>query len=337
MARDASWPVVWAQYLAARLAASALTCFDVEPNLRTAAAIGRMFHRLDRRHRLRAANHISLAFPEMSEACRQRVCLQSFEHFVQLVVEVCHTPRLLHRDSWPHAARFVKLGPAVELLNAGKPVILVTGHIGNWEVLGYLMAVLGYPVHALFRPLDNRLLNDWVVRIRRRRGLHLITKWDATDRMRQVLGAGGALAFIADQNAGDKGLFVPFFGRLASTYKSIGLLAMTMEVPIVCGYAHRRPPGYRFELGVEDVIRPQDWAGRNDALYYVTARYMNAIEQSVRRCPEQYLWSHRRWRSRPRFERDRKPMPGSLRRKLESLPWMDAKAIERLNEPLGTL
>ena len=337
MARDASWPVVWSQYLAARLAATALTCFDVGPNLRTAAAIGRMIHRFDRRHRRRAARHIALAFPKWNQARRDEVCVRSFEHFVQLAVEVCHTPRLIHRDSWPRTTRFANLGPAVELLNAGKPVILVTGHVGNWEVLGYLMAVLGYPVHALFRPLDNRLLNAWVVNIRRRRGLHLITKWDATDRMQRVLDEGGALAFIADQNAGDKGLFVPFFGRLASTYKSIGLLAMTTGVPIVCGYAQRRSPGYRFELGVEEIIRPEDWVDRADPLYYVTARFMRAIEQTVRRCPEQYLWSHRRWRSRPRFEREGKPMPATLRRKLKALPWIDDAAIEQLTVPLDTV
>jgi len=174
------------------------------------------------------------------------------------------------------------------------------------------------------------------VQVRRRRGLHLITKWNATARMQEVLEGAGALAFVADQNAGDKGLFVPFFNRLASTYKSIGLLAITHRVPIVCGYAHRLSPGYRFEIGVTDLIEPEDWSGQPDPLYYVTARYMRAIEKMVRRRPEQYLWSHRRWKSRPRFECMKQPMTSALRERLEALPWMDDATLERMQQPFDS-
>src|SRR5690606_19753661 len=133
--------------------------------------------------------------------------------------------------------------------------------------------LLGYDVDAIARPIDNPLINRWLLGIRERKGMRIITKWDATERMLQVLEAGGALGFIADQNAGDKGLFVPFFGRLASTYKSIGLLAMNRQVPVVCGYAHRIGPGFRYELGVVDVIRPEEWESQRDPLFYITARY----------------------------------------------------------------
>ena len=130
---------------------------------------------------------------------------------------------------------WARLGPAIDLLNTGKPAILVTGHLGNWEVLGTLLAVLGYRCDAIARPIDNPLISDWLMGVRERRGLRIITKWNATDRMVAVLHRGGALGYIADQNAGTRDLFVPFFGKLASTYKSIGLLAMTQEVPVVCG------------------------------------------------------------------------------------------------------
>ena len=334
MARRAPWIVQWSQYLAARMAAAALTSFDVESNLRTASAMGRWLYRVDGRHRRRAAGHLKLAFPELCSSQRRELCERSFEHFVQLVVEICHTQRLIHLDSWASRTRLLNLGSSVRLLNSGKPLIFVTGHAGNWEVLGYIMALLGYPVYALFRPLDNEPLNRWLVEIRQRKGLHLVTKWNATQRMHDILRDGGALGFIADQNAGDKGVFVPFFGRLASTYKSIGLLAIREQVPIVCGYGHRMAEDFRFELGAEDIIRPEDWANRDDPLYYVTARYMRAIENIVRRRPYQYLWMHRRWKSRPRHERAGQPMPTSLRRSLEELPWMDDRMLRRLQMPV---
>jgi len=325
---------IWSQYLAARVAAGALTSFDLASNLRAAGALGRGMYRVDRRHRERAERHLAMAFPAWSGQQVSAVAEQSMVHFVKLAVEVCSTPRVLTGDTWPDHVEIRQLGPALELLNAQQPVILLTGHAGNWEVLGYLLALLGYDLEAVARPIDNPLINDWLLGIRQRRGMRIITKWDASDRMMGVLRRGGALGFIADQNAGNKGLFVPFFGRLASTYKSIGLLALRTETPIVCGYAHRIGPGFRFEVGASDIIYPQDWAEQPDPLYYVTARYARAIETMVRMRPAQYLWMHRRWKSRPPFERAGKPMPESLRQKLISLPWMDEAGLAALEEPV---
>lgn len=330
MARKTSALTEWTQYLGARLAATALTAVDVDVNLRTAAGLGRLLYAADRRHRQRTWAHLRIAFPHLAGEARDRVARRSFEHFVQLVVEVCHTPRLVGPDSWARRLGLGELGSAIELFTSGRPAIMVTGHLGNWEVLGYLLAVLGLRMEAVARPLDNRLLSDWLYGIRERRGMRIITKWGATERMLAVLEEGGTLGFIADQNAGDRGMFVPFFGRLASTYKSIGLLAIHREVPIVCGYARRLARGFRYELGVADVIEPASWRGQADPLYYVTARYMRAIEAMVAACPEQYLWMHRRWKSRPRFERLGRPMPAALRRNLESLPWMDTETLARI-------
>ncbi|MFW6031941.1 MAG: lysophospholipid acyltransferase family protein [Phycisphaeraceae bacterium] len=273
MARPSSPITAWAQYLGARLAAMGLTMFDVETNERSAAALGRALYRFDRRHRERACGHIAMAFPQWDEAKVDRVARASFEHFMQLAVEVLHTPRVLHEDP---------------------------------------------------------LIDRWLLGIREARGMRIITKWDATQRMIEVLEGGGALGFIADQNAGDKGMFVPFFGKLASTYKSIGLLAMNLEVPVVCGYAHRLGRRYAYEVGSADVIRPEEWADQPDPLFYITARYIRAIETMIRMRPEQYLWMHRRWKSRPRHERQGKPIPRTLRRRLESLPWMDETQLEQL-------
>ncbi len=129
-------------------------------------------------------------------------------------------------------------------------------------------------------------------------------------------------------------MFVPFFGRLASAYKSIGLLAMQQEVPIICGYAHRLGPRFEYEIGASDIIEPGDWQNQPDPLYYITARYSRAIEQMIRRQPAQYLWMHRRWKSRPRHERQGKPMPSGLRKNLESLPWMDEAQMQQLQQPV---
>ncbi|MFA9477085.1 lysophospholipid acyltransferase family protein [Phycisphaerales bacterium AB-hyl4] len=334
MARNQGPLTSWPQYLAVRAVTMGLTSFDIDRNLRTAGWIGRTLYHLDARHRKRARASIAMAYPHADDATLDLIARGSFEHFVQLAIEVLHTPRLIHRDGWAAHTQFHNLGPALKLLNARQPMILLTGHLGNWELLGYLLATLGYDLDAIARPIDNPLINRWLLGIRERQGMRIITKWDAAERMTRVLSNRGALGFIADQNAGDKGLFVPFFGRLASTYKSIGLLAMRKQVPVVCGFAHRIGPAFRFEVGVVDVIHPQDWADRDDALYYITARYTRAIETMVRRRPEQYLWMHRRWKSRPRHELQGKPMPGHLRKHLEQLPWMTDAELAELERPI---
>ena len=336
MARNQSPAVIWGQYLASRVAAAALTSFDVDANLHTADRAGQWMYALDRRHRDRARRHVALAFDEFDDAQVDAVARASFSHFLKLGVEVLHTPRVLHPDSWTQHLEISDLGPALALLNAGEPAILLTGHLGNWEVLGYVMALLGYDIAAIARPIDNPLINRWLLGIREKRGLQIITKFNATERMLNVLRHGGALGFIADQNAGEKGLFVPFFGHLASSYKSIGLLAMRCRVPIVCGYAHRLGSRFQYEVGVQDVIRPDDWLGQGDPLFYITARYARAIELMVRRRPDQYLWAHRRWKSRPRHERLGKPMPASLRDKLQTLPWIDDATLAKLQQPIDT-
>lgn len=322
----------WSQYIAARTAAAGMMSFDVACNLDVAGSVGRLLHSIDKRHRQRCQASIKRAFPHYTQNQIDDIAEKSFEHFTRLVVEVFHTPREISIDSWSNHCQMENLAPALKILNAGQPAIMLTGHVGNWEALGYMLATLGYPVDAIARPIDNPLINDWLLGIRQKQGMRIITKFDASQRMIEVLDRGGTLAFIADQNAGDKGLFVPFFGSLASSYKSIGLLAMNQKVPIICGYAHRIGLNFKFEMGVTDVIYPDQWQDQEDPLFYITARYNRAIEMMIQKRPDQYLWMHRRWKSRPRFERLGKPMPKSLRRKLESLPWMDQQQIDAINQ-----
>jgi KDO2-lipid IV(A) lauroyltransferase len=336
MAKPKTKAAMWSQYLAIRAAEMALCIWPQQSNMRFGAALGRLMYQLDKKHRNRIVQNLRFALPGYTQQQYLDIACGAFEHFVKLVVEIVHSPRLLHHDSWGELAtiKTASIAPAVQLLNDGKPVIMLTGHFGNWEIMGTMMGLMGYDMDAIARPLDNPLVNDWMTGLREKRGLRVITKWDATDRMLGVLDSGGALGFIADQNAGDRGIFVPFFGKLASTYKSIGLLAIQKNVPIVCGYAKRVNDRMGYELGATDIIYPQDWQAQDDPLYYVTARYMRAIEMMVRLAPEQYLWMHRRWKSRPRHERLGKPFPSGLRKSLESLPWMTDEQLATVMQPL---
>ncbi len=323
VARSSSAFVNWSQYLAVRAVTGFVQCFDVNQNLQTAGLIGSVFGKLTPARCARAADNIRASFPDWPEERVQRTAYESIRHMFQLfMVESMISQRLITPSSWSKYARVGEVSGLLDLLLRGQPAIFVTGHCGNWELLGSVLSSIGYPVVALARPLDNPLINDWLLGIREARGMTIVTKWGATPILQDTLRRGGRVGFIADQNAGDQGLFVPFFGRLASAYKSIGLLAMRYNVPIVAGAAKRLGDRFQYELHFADLIRPEDWANQSDPLFYITARYTRAIEMMVRNAPEQYLWIHRRWKSRPKFIRDRHDAPERLIEKIESLPWM---------------
>lgn len=331
VARTKSAIQTWAEYLGARTLTGAIGAADVESNLRIAARLGSLLNRIDKRHRQRGEAHIRMAFPHWPQSRVHDTCEASLQHLVQLAIEAIQVPREINEQNWPQrVVLHENLSPALQILNRPGPKILLTGHLGNFEVLGYTMAVIGYDIHAIARPLDNPMLSKWLYGIREAKGMTIIDKFQATEQMTGVLRGGGFLGFTADQNAGDRGTFVPFFGKLASTYKSIPLLALRYKCPILCGYAHRVGPGFRYEIGAADIFGPEDWSVQPDPQFYIAARFNRAFETMVRRKPEQYFWMHRRWKSRPRYEREGKEMPATLRTKLEALPWMTQDELDRL-------
>ncbi len=139
--------------------------------------------------------------------------------------------------------------------------------------------------------------------MRQRHGLKLIDKKGAAEMMPEFIKRGSTIGFIADQDAGRKGVFVDFFGRKASTYKSIGLLAITYNLPIIVGCTRRVGNRFYFNYILSRIIFPQEWADKDDPLTWVSAEYTKAIEDFVREDPTQYWWLHRRWKTRPKEER----------------------------------
>ncbi len=311
MNRRRRW-LAYLVYLAVRIVAAVFHAFPIDRNLRTARLLGAIWARWPAwlpgvgpplaRHRARAEEHLRLALPDLPPPEIRRIAEQSMQSMAMLAVEVLFTPRLITPWTWSRYVEVRSLDEALRVLLRQTGCILLTAHYGNWELLGYTLATLGFDCVAVMRPLDNPYLNDYLMAQREASGLRLLYKKGATLSMEEVLQQRGTLCFIADQNAGSKGLFVDFFGRPASTYRSIGLLAIRHRVPIVVGYARRLGDVFRYEMAVNRVIHPAEWEGRDDALLWITREFSRAIELFVRRDPAQYLWIHRRWKARPRDE-----------------------------------
>lgn len=289
-------------YLALRILVVFLYLFDVETNLNTACFLGRLLWKYYHRGRNRALENLRASFPEKDEKWIWEVGRRSFEHIVMLAVDVLFTPRLVKRHNWRNYSRYKNAERTKWLMQEGRGLLIVGGHYSNFEIVGYLMGLFGFNVYSIARPLDNKFINNYLYGVRRRMGQKIIDKKGAAKLMGQAASTGATLCFVADQDAGKKGIFVDFFGRKASTYKSIGLIAITNNIPIVVGYSRRIGNHFYFELGVNRIIFPEEWADKEDPLEWITVEYTKAIENFVREDPSQYWWLHRRWKHRPKTE-----------------------------------
>ena len=331
MSNNQSTLLNWAQYIPLRAAASILGSLPIGLNLRAASLVGDIYYRFSKGRREEAIKNITRSFPEWDQNKIEQTAKDSMRNMFHIVMaESIQMPSLITPTTWQKYIQFRGVEKITDRLINKKPVLFITGHCGNWELLGYSISVLGHSIAAVARPIDNPLINNWLLDIRQKFGLDIITKWGSIPILQDIISDGGSIGFIADQNAGARGIFVPFFGRLASTYKSIGLLAMRHNVPIACVHARRIDGQFKYEITCTDYIEPEDWSNQPDPLYYITARYNKAIETMVRNAPEQYLWLHRRWKTRPAFELEGTPMPKRLRQQLEGLPWLEENDLETL-------
>jgi KDO2-lipid IV(A) lauroyltransferase len=149
-------------------------------------------------------------------------------------------------------------------------------------------------------PLDNPFLDRYQRWFRQRHGQTVLTKKGDVERKQDVLEQGGIMATLGDQDAGQRGLYVDFFNRPASTHKAIALMALEYAVPIVVMGIARVGEPMRHRLIVSDVILPEEYADRADAVKAMTQRCATALEQLIRQYPEQYFWLHRRWKHQPK-------------------------------------
>ncbi len=297
--------VDWLHYLMLRVLIVFLYLFSVETNLNFACFLGRLLWNHYHRGRKRALDNLHASYPEKSEQWIRQTGRRSFEHIVMLVIDVLFTPRLVKTYNWRNYSRYKNTERAKWLMQEGRGLLMIAAHYSDFLIMGYLMGLFGFNIHSIVRPLDNKFINRYLYGVIRRSGLKIIDKKGAAELMQKITSTGATLCFIADQDAGRKGIFVDFFGRKASTYKSIGLLAITYNVPIGVGYSRRIDNRFYFEIGINRIIFPEEWAEKDNPLEWVTEEYTKAIEEFVREDPSQYWWMHRRWKHRPKNEREK--------------------------------
>lgn len=285
-------------YLVVRLASCFMEVLPMDWATTVIRWLSQMAYRLNRRYREVALDNLRQAFPgRYTEAELHGMVQQVYEHFGLFLYELTLLPRKLHRMSYGRLMPGFE--PVLEAQRTGRPILIVAGHMGNWEMLAYCLAMNGLRIQIVARPLDNPYLERLAQRFRERPGNGVMDKNGSLDRMRQVLASGGNLATLADQDAGPRGLFVNFFGRPASTQKAIAFLARRHRALIVVLGSFRIGGPLHHVLHVGDIIAPEQYAGSADAAFLITQRVTTAMERLICRDPRQYLWLHRRWKNQP--------------------------------------
>jgi len=268
---------------------------------RLGSALGRLAYRPLGIRRELVESQLRASFPERGEDWIRRTAAASYAHLGR---EGLAMLRLAAASPEEVRARtqIEGLERLLEAVAAGKGVVLVTGHLGNWEIGGAALAVRGVPIDVVAQRQSNPLFDRLVVETRERLGMRVIPRGRATRDGVRSLRAGRVVAFVADQDAKRAGAFVPFFGRLASTHRGPALLALRTGAPLFVALGMVRTPEGGYRARVEEVVVDRE-GEVDDVVYRMTAAFTARLEEGVRAAPDQYFWHHRRWKSRPPEER----------------------------------
>ncbi|HNO79374.1 MAG TPA: lysophospholipid acyltransferase family protein [Phycisphaerae bacterium] len=176
-----------------------------------------------------------------------------------------------------------------------RPVILVTGYYGSFDMLPIFLGYNGVKTSAVYLPHPNRGFDEYRKRIRGQSGCELIPVQSATTRLEQVLEDGGTVALVADHHASRRGIEVEFLGIPTRAMSTVGILACRHGAEVVTAGLRRVGTDFRFQFEIEDTIMPDDWKDEPNPVEWVTRRYMKGIEQLILREPAHYLWGYARW------------------------------------------
>jgi KDO2-lipid IV(A) lauroyltransferase len=287
-----------AEYYTMRATVAALRALSWNAACKIGEKLGALGYRpLGIRKRV-VERQIAAAFPNLDRDAVISLARESYEHLGRTFIETALLESL-GRDGLQHLVETVEGWDEVDdVMSKGKGAVMVTGHIGNWELAGAYVAARGVPLDAIARGMANPLFDDYVNRAREAAGMTIIHDSDAVKRTPRSLRAGRAVAFIADQGVlGLASTYVPFFGRPAKTPRGAAVFALRFDVPVIFVVALRQPNG-RFRVVVER-IEARRTGNMDRDVDAIVAAFTEHLEKWVRVVPAQYFWQHRRWRRQP--------------------------------------
>jgi len=260
---------------------------------------GALAYRVLPGEREKALRSLAIAFPEASASEREALCRRSFLHLGRCALEIACIRRIDARMAeyvlFPEAAQQLLR----EALSAGKGVVFISGHVGNWELLARRVAHQGFPCQSIAKEASDPRTTAFIQRLRDEGKVGTLWRGHpgVARQMLRALRSGEILGLVIDQDTKVQSVFVPFFGVEAATPRAAADLALRTGAPVLAGFCQRRSDG-RYELHLEAVASPLSGQTEQDVVS-LTLGMSAAIERAIRRHPEQWVWMHQRWKTRP--------------------------------------
>lgn len=294
MRRRSDFPV----YLAFRAFVAGVHALPRGAALGVGALAGRIARAPLGLRRAVAESNLALAFPEMSPAERDDLCRRMFAHWGRMSVEALRAAATGGREVFP----LIRGGEEVirtllDVQSRGRGVLVLSGHVGNWEGGAAYVAGRGVPVTAVWKPQANPWVAGYLESLRERLGVDAIPMPEAREGVIAALRAGRMVGLVADQAPIRGGSWVPFFGRPTKTFNGPGYVAAQTGAPVLFGgMLADGAGGYRMSVEMLDEHPRGD---TDEVVLRITTLYRARLEALVRSAPEQYLWTHRLWREPP--------------------------------------
>lgn len=273
--------------------------------LKVASRLGRAFGGLGfwiaGGERRKALQSLQTAFPALSDDERRSLSLRCFQHLGQAAFELACIRQIDRRMDelveWPADARAV----LDEALSEQRGVVFITGHVGNWELLARRVALAGYPSQSIAKETSDPRTTALVEKFRRAGKVGSIWRGQggAARHMLRALKAGEILGLLIDQDTNVQNVFVPFFGKPAATPRAAADLALRTEAAVVVGFCQRLGTAPRYRVCMKRVRLLQPTGDKDQDALALTALMSNEIEAAIKATPEQWVWMHRRWKTRP--------------------------------------
>jgi KDO2-lipid IV(A) lauroyltransferase len=259
------------------------------------------FH-LARRQRNSGLQNLRMAFPEMSEAERERILRGCFQNIARLLVEFTHFPEL-NRENISNFVAHDGLENYLEGLRRGRGVIFMTAHFGAWELSSFAHAVYGFPLKFIVRPIDNPRVEALISRYRTLSGNAPIQRRDAARDVLKALRQNEAVGILFDQNTTrSEGVFADFFGVPAATTPAIALFALRTGAAVVPGFLIWDAALQKHRLRLDPPLELINTGEIDHDVLENTELFNKTLESYIRKYPDQWLWIHRRWKTRPEGE-----------------------------------
>lgn len=294
---------IWIEYLLARTLLVSLGVLPRSAALAFGSGVAWAGYRVLRKLRQAGNRSLDIAYPERSEAEKSALLKESFRSLgrtMGIVGRFANVTRenlaeLIECDFDPEfEAEFARM------MAEKRGMIVLTGHVGNWELFALAFSMFFGPANLLSRRMDNPKLDAMVEQMRSSFGNRQIDKMNAAAPILRALRNGECVGILADVNTHPKeGVFVPFFGVQACTTTGVAMLALRAKVSIVPMFAVWDDAAGRYKMIGERIIEPKETGDRKADIVRITAEYTAAIERVVRKYPEQWIWIHRRWKTRP--------------------------------------